>query len=78
MSLLRENFSLLPIGTKVGKNTIERCPHCEKAGLKESDKENVWYVHSQWRGYNEEGLPIVGWDSCPRPDYAVKKSPAKN
>jgi hypothetical protein len=79
MAVIVEDFSKLPVGTKIDRGTVQMCPHCKKFGLLEETGGIQWYTHSQWRGYDEDFNPVIGWDSCPKEKKAAPKaSPAKD
>lgn len=66
MAMRTQDFTRLPIGTKVGKAEIQKCPHCGKPGLAETVYEKMFYTHSQSVGMNEEGNPVISWEMCPQ------------
>ena len=70
-----DDYTQLPIGTKVAKGEIQDCPHCKRRGLKETVNGKDFYTHSQWAGFNEEGHPELGWVMCPKQEIPVKTTP---
>jgi hypothetical protein len=78
MAVQVEDFTQMAIGTKLDNGTIEECPHCGKLGLMEEASGRKWFTHSQSRGYNEDGNPVLTWEMCPKTKIIGRTSPAED
>ncbi len=61
-----DDYTQLPLGTKIDNGEIKTCPHCGKAGLAEQASGKMFFTHLQACGFNERGLPEMKWDWCPK------------
>lgn len=76
MAVIVEDYFRMPLGTKIENGIIEECPHCGKLGLMEEVSGKKWFTHSQSRGYNENGDPVLTWEMCPKTKIIRRASPA--
>jgi hypothetical protein len=70
-----DDYTRLPIGTKIDNGEIQTCPHCGKLGLLEEVDGKKWFTHSQARGFNSKGSPQISWDMCPKLDIILRTTP---
>jgi hypothetical protein len=42
-----KDYTLLPLGTKIGAGEIKICPHCGHHGLHELAGGTDWYTHAE-------------------------------
>jgi hypothetical protein len=61
-----DDYTRLPIGTKLDSGEIQKCPHCQRTGLLEVVDKKKWYTHSQFVGFDSKGSPVTNWDMCPK------------
>ncbi|MGA3130825.1 MAG: hypothetical protein ABSD59_08500 [Terracidiphilus sp.] len=63
-----DDYTHLPVGTKVGVVAIEVCPHCKRNGLPVTlIGGGVIFNHRQeLAAATADNLPLAVWDSCPR------------
>lgn len=60
------DYTVLPIGpTDAGEIAV--CVHCGRNGLVEVTNGMTFYVHATGAHFKPEGIPMFGWDQCPRP-----------
>jgi hypothetical protein len=64
MLRVRDYRRLAP-GTKMEDGDIQTCDHCGKSGLVEESNGKKWFTHSETRGVDDDGHPIIGWETCP-------------
>jgi hypothetical protein len=68
---MKNDYTRLAIGTKIGKEEIQTCPHCERPGLTKEINKMSFFTHSVWAGVNREGFPEIGNDECPKQPVPV-------
>ncbi len=56
-----DDYTRLPLGTKVDGGAIKVCPECRKNGLAEEHSQKVFYTHLQSFDFNEHGQPHPIW-----------------
>jgi hypothetical protein len=78
---MEADYTTLPIGTKVGRGEIGKCPYCKKPGLIEVTNGVIFGVHSEWAKIRE-GLDAgvdasleIGGEGCPMPGQVLIRIP---
>jgi hypothetical protein len=61
---MRSDYTLLPIGTRIGQGEIKTCPLCEKAGLAKQTDDVLSFTHAEWMGVSRDGFPEMGDETC--------------
>ena len=61
LMVMTQDYTVLPVGTKIGKNIIKICPECKKAGVYTEYNGTMFFVHSEWSGRDDSGHLQVGW-----------------
>jgi hypothetical protein len=56
-----EDYTGLPVGTKLEKGEIKVCPECGARGLAETSGNKEFFTHSQTTGLDGKGNPVVNW-----------------
>ena len=64
---MKSDYTLLPIGTKLGRGEIKICPLCKRAGLTKQVNDVLFFTHSQWAGVGRDGYPEIGNEECQLP-----------
>jgi hypothetical protein len=73
VTLSNEDYTQLEVGTQIGNEKIETCPHCKRAGLAHVVNDVTFFIHAQRVKVNKDGTFEAVLDDCPRPN-ASKKS----
>jgi hypothetical protein len=68
---MKNDYTRLAIGTKIGTEEIQTCPHCERPGLTKEINKMRFFTHSVWAGVNQEGFSEIGDDECPKQSVSV-------
>ena len=67
MDLMRkDDYTRLPLGTKIDDGEITKCPYCGRNGLADTANGKTFYTHFQEVGFNEMGNPVINWEWCPQ------------
>jgi hypothetical protein len=61
---MKSDYTLLPIGTRIGQSEIKTCPLCEKAGLAKQIDDVLFFIHAEWAGVTQDGFPEIGDETC--------------
>ena len=61
---MKSDYTLLSIGTKIGRGEIKICPLCKRAGLARQMDEVLLFTHAEWAGVNRDGFPEIGDEEC--------------
>lgn len=61
---MKSDYTLLPIGTKIGQGEIKICPLCKKAGLAKQVDKVLFFRHAEWAGVNPDGFPELRGEEC--------------
>lgn len=63
------DYRALPVGTVLETGVIQICPHCGKAGLKETEPQSGmdFYTHEMVARWDGKNNPDIRWDMCPKP-----------
>ena len=63
-----DDYTLLPVGTKIGGVAIEICPHCKRNGLPVAQPGGgkTFNHRQELARATMDNLPLAVWDSCPR------------
>jgi hypothetical protein len=64
---MKSDYTLLPVGTKIGRDEIKICPVCKKAGLAKQMEESLFFIHSRWAGVTRDGFPEIRNEECQVP-----------
>lgn len=64
---MKSDYTLLPIGTRIGQREIKICPLCKKAGLTKQLDEVLFFTHAEWAGVSRDGFPEMGTEECQVP-----------
>jgi hypothetical protein len=60
-----DDYTRLPLGTKLEDGEIKICPHCGNNGLEKDVDGKTFYNHHTAAGYDEKGHPVVQFSYCP-------------
>lgn len=72
MTLSNEDYTQLEVGTKIGDEKIETCPHCTRAGLAHVVNDVTFFIHAQRVKANKDGTYEAVLDDCPKPTAPEK------
>jgi hypothetical protein len=63
---MTSDYTVLPIGMKLGQGEIKICPLCKRAGLTKQINEVLFFTHSEWARVRD-GYPESGNEECQVP-----------
>jgi hypothetical protein len=61
---MKSDYTVLPIGMKLGQGEIRICPLCKRAGLTKQINEVQFFTHSEWARVSTDGYPEIGDEEC--------------
>ena len=62
-----DDYTCLPVGTRIDNGEIKVCPYCGKNALAEIVNDSTFFTHSQSVGFDENQRTVVRLDWCPNP-----------
>jgi hypothetical protein len=75
------DYTILTIGTKIGRGEVKNCPYCNRVGLVEQTNDVLFGIHSEWRTLSPNNAVIIGGEGCPKEGdtlIRVPKEPAES
>jgi len=66
MAVITRDYTSLKPGTKHSDGQIVACPHCGLPALLEGGRVTKRYLHSETKGIDENGKPVLDWAKCPK------------
>lgn len=70
-SQMKSDYTLVPIGTKIGLGEIKICPMCKRAGLAGSVDEVQVFTHILRAGISRDGFPEILNEECRVPNTSL-------
>jgi hypothetical protein len=64
---MKSDYTLVPVGTKIGGGEIKICPVCKKAGLAKQIEKVLVFIHLRWAGVTGDGFAEIRNEECQVP-----------
>lgn len=71
LSSNESDYTLVPIGTKIGLGEINICPRCKRAGLVAQTDEVQVFTHVRRAGIGRDGFPEILNEECRVPNTSL-------